>query len=186
MRLLFKGLIGLGSVIVLFLLWAVTGRYLTLFLDRIKTVTMQRLPATPLNYSEDAGGLFQIGGLQMTIEDPNYKRFPLEVDRDSQNRLVLSVAGKSFVLAPEPGDESSFTIQRSMLSWPTPFDFNFMTGHSPSWKRHLYYVLRWKKSSGSTLEMVWRYEQYYYGEGWASGFMLRTGSTGLIRVEITP
>jgi hypothetical protein len=45
--------------------------------------------------------------------------------------------------------------------------------------------VRWKKSSGATLEMLWRYEQYFYpGNGWASGFMTRQGSTGLIRVEI--
>jgi hypothetical protein len=73
------------------------------------------------------------------------------------------------------------------LSWPTPFDINFMTGHSPSWKRNLYYALDWRKASGQRLEMVWHYEQYFYpGDGWTSGFMIREGATGLIRVKISP
>ncbi len=72
-----------------------------------------------------------------------------------------------------------------------------MTGHSPSWKQHRYYQLIWKKPSGAKLEMLWRYEQYFYpGDGWGSGFMTCQGfhayegdvhsSTGLIRVDIRP
>jgi hypothetical protein len=54
----------------------------------------------------------------------------------------------------------------------------------------LYYVLRWKKTTGATLDMIWRYEQFFYGQqlipgnGWGSGFMTREGSTGLIQVAI--
>jgi hypothetical protein len=34
--------------------------------------------------------------------------------------------------------------------------------------------------------MLWRYEQFFYlGNGWATGFMAREGSTGLSRVDIT-
>jgi len=85
------------------------------------------------------------------------------------------------------GDDASLVTRRSIVSWPTPFDLNFMTGQSPSWKRHIYYQLRWKKSSGATLEMLWRYEQYFYPRnGWGSGFMTREGSTGLIRLDIPP
>jgi len=33
--------------------------------------------------------------------------------------------------------------------------------------------------------MLWRYEQFFYpANGWASRFMTREGSTGLIRAEI--
>ena len=60
-----------------------------------------------------------------------------------------------------------------------------MTGHSPSWKRHCYYQVIWKKPSGAKLEMLWRYEQYFYpGNGWGSSFMTHERSTGLIRVDI--
>jgi len=77
------------------------------------------------------------------------------------------------------------TTRHSVLIWPAPFDLNLMTGQSPSWKRHIYYEIVWKKSSGANLQMGWRYEQFFYpGNGWASGFMTRQGSTGLVRVEI--
>jgi hypothetical protein len=92
---------------------------------------------------------------------------------------------ENLATVPLAGDDASIEIRRSILNWPTPFEVNFMTGHSPSWKRHLYYRVRWKKSSGASLEMIWRYEQFFYpGNGWASGFMTHEGSTGLIRVNI--
>jgi hypothetical protein len=50
------------------------------------------------------------------------------------------------------------------------------------------FVLRltWKKQNSAKLDMLWRYEQYFYStDGWASGFMMREGSTGLIRVDIS-
>jgi hypothetical protein len=84
-----------------------------------------------------------------------------------------------------PTDQAFLATRHSALSWPNPLDFNFMTGRSPSWKRHVYYEMRWKKSSGANLEMLWRYQQFFYpGNGWGSGFMTREGSTGLIRVKI--
>ena len=61
-----------------------------------------------------------------------------------------------------------------------------MTGHAPSWKRHYYHQLVWKKRSGAKLEMLWRYEQYFYpADGWTEGNMTHEGTTGLIKVEIT-
>src|SRR5207253_11280510 len=123
-------------------------------------------------------------------------------DLDSAQRFVVESAGRSISLGhlddslgqnlgpaikPDPGDRASFKTYRSLLSWPTPFDFNFMTGHSPSWKRRLYYRVLWTKPSGVQLQMLWRYEQYFYpSNGWASGFMTREGSTGLIQVDIHP
>jgi hypothetical protein len=51
----------------------------------------------------------------------------------------------------------------------------------------LYYRILWKKPSGAKLEMLWRYEQYFYSDkGWASGFMTREGSTGLVKVDMHP
>jgi len=62
-----------------------------------------------------------------------------------------------------------------------------MTGHSPSWKRHIYYQVIWTKPSGANLEMLWRYEQYFYPDnGWVGGFMTREGSTGLVYLDIRP
>jgi hypothetical protein len=85
-----------------------------------------------------------------------------------------------------PHDEVTYTAERSLLSWPTPLAMNFMTGWSSSWRRHIYYRLVWKQHSGATLEMVWRYEQWYYRrQGWSSGTMTNGASTGLIRETTT-
>src|SRR5438034_4977776 len=122
------------------------------------------------------------------------------------NQFAVATGGKFFALGPlvsttenggdylavvpQAADEAFLVRRHSALSWPTPFDFNFMTGHSPSWKRHMYYELRWKKSSGATLDVIWRYEQLFYGQqlvpgdGGGSGFSVQQGTTGLIRVEI--
>jgi hypothetical protein len=60
---------------------------------------------------------------------------------------------------------------------------NFMTGHSPSWKRYRYYTLRWAKASGERLEARWRYEQWYYSSDSWSGNMTGKALTGLVDVK---
>jgi hypothetical protein len=88
--------------------------------------------------------------------------------------------------AAEPGDTTSVTLERSWLSWPTPLDMNFMTGQTPSWRRHLYYHLSWKKASGACLDMLWRFEQGFDTvNGWGSPGT-QEGTTGLIWVDIRP
>ena len=45
-----------------------------------------------------------------------------------------------------------------------------MGGPRTSWRRHSYNRLLWKKSSGASMEFVWRDEQGFYpGHGWADG-----------------
>ncbi len=176
------------------------GRQLSLFVDRFYTVRVADLPATPLAFR--AGDL-QIGekALSMMLGAAH----PLmRVGSDFRNRIVFSSGGKVFTpdstpardaldsieyeLVPAKGDGVSFVIDRSAISWPTPLQFNFMTGHSSSWRRHLYYRFVWRKRSGGRLEMVWRYAQWYYPAfGWTGlGGMTSLASNGLLRVEITP
>ena len=129
----------------------------------------------------------------MSVAAPDDSPWPLALKIDPARQFVVQTGPRdragtrrnSLGVRPLPADRARFQIERSMLSWPTPLEINFMTGHSPSWKRHLYYRLIWEKPDGSRLEMVWRYEQYYYDD-WASGFMTRAGVTGLIRVDIRP
>ena len=126
---------------------------------------------------------------------PDYRPGPIRIHANQNHQLVFESEGRTIVLGqgvnslgtirPATGETARFQISRSLLSWPTPFEINFMTGASPSWKRHLYYRLIWQKRGGGTLEMVWRYEQWFY-QDWASGFMTRAGTTGLIRAEVRP
>jgi hypothetical protein len=129
---------------------------------------------------------------------PDYEQVAaLQVD--ATDHLVLVAGTRSFVLgsragtmpgadepvtafAAEAGDTTSLTLERSLLSWPTPFEINWMTGQSPSWRRHLYYRLTWNRASGARLAMVWRFEQGYDPvNGWHAA-----GEGGLIRVKIRP
>lgn len=179
-------------------MWIFGGRQLSLFIDRYRTIQIASSPISSITYEgSGTGGILRVNDLVLSLND-TYGPSP-SIGSTKDDQLALAAGGKVFafgpprsemeslVASPPAGDDASVTIQRSVLSWPTPFDFNFMTGMSPSWKRHIYYRLRWKKPSGAALEMLWRYEQYFYsGNGWGSGFMTREGSTGLVEVNIRP
>src|SRR5437763_9826640 len=197
-----KILITLGIVIAFVVAvlatWIFKGRQVSLFLDRVGTIDTASKRVNSLVYNgRGTGGTLRVNDLELSLNDRNDPAPSIGTTKNGQ--LGLADRGKVFafgparseaenlVTAPPAGDDAFIEIRRSTLSWPTPFEVNFMTGHSPSWKRHLYYRLLWKKPSGAKLEMLWRYEQYFYpGNGWASGFMTREGSTGLIRLNIQP
>lgn len=188
----------IAFIVAVFASWIFGGRQLSLFLDRFWTIETASSRINSVVYEgSGTGGILHINDLALSLNDKNGPTPNVGTAKDGQ--LALADSGKVFAFGlprseaenlatvPPQGDDSFIQIRRSILSWPTPFDFNFMTGHSPSWKRHLYYRVLWKKPSGAKLEMLWRYEQYFYpGNGWASGFMTREGSTGLIRLDIRP
>jgi hypothetical protein len=188
--------------------WIFLGRQLSLLVDRLGTIEIASVPVHSVAYEgSGAGGWLTVNDVHLSLDNANSK-IVLSIGSTKDNQFAVASGGKVFALGPlkstaengsdylavvpPTGDEALFVTRRSALSWPTPFDFNFMTGHSPSWKRDLYYHLFWKKSSGGTLQMVWRYEQSFYGRelvpgnGWDSGFAVREGSTGLVLVEIRP
>jgi hypothetical protein len=185
----------------LFIGWLFRGRQLTLLLDRVWTVRTASLPTSPITFTTS---VFQIGEQTMYTFQPGieFEAVKVTVRRDSSDRLVLSIGGKDFTLGPgtvrrditgfpkyefgcEPGDRLSFTIDRSFLSWPTPFEMNFMTGVTTSWRRNLYYRLVWTKASGARLEMVWRAEDWFYRDtGWRGTAGANTVTTGLILIKI--
>ena len=186
------------AVVAILATWIFGGRQLSLFLDRFGTLQTASSRVKSLVYEgSGTGGILHINDLALGLNDRNGPTPNIGTTKNGQ--LALANTGKVFAFGPPrseaenlattppPGDEAVVQIRRSILGWPTPFDFNFMTGHSPSWKRHLYYRVLWTKPSGAQLQMLWRYEQYFYpGTGWASGFMTREGSTGLIRLDIRP
>jgi len=183
--------------------WIFGGRQLSLFIDRLGTVEIDSAKINSIAYEgSGTGGILIVNdaGLSLNETAPNLSP---SMGSTKDNQFALASGGKVFAFGrlgsaaesasdhlattTPAGDDASLVTRRSIVSWPTPFDLNFMTGQSPSWKRHIYYQLRWKKSSGATLEMLWRYEQYFYPRnGWGSGFMTREGSTGLIRLDIRP
>jgi len=193
-------LITLGILIVLLIalsaLWIWRGREISLFIDRFGTIEISSTRINSIVYEgSGSGGVLHVNNLALSLNDKNGPTPSIGTTKNDQ--LGLADRGKIFAFGPSrsvgenlatvppAGDDAFIEIRRTVLSWPTPFDFNFMTGHSPSWKRHLYYRLLWKKPSGAKLEMLWRYEQYFYpGDGWAGGFMTREGSTGLIKLDI--
>ena len=190
-------------IVALFLaiVWLRAGRQITLLLDHVATVGVRSLPVSPLRYD---GGGFRIGGLSLTFGATNNLRFPLALASDTSSRVILSAGGRSFTLGPrtnpvdtsgrvdidfipDPSDNLSLTVGRSPLSWPTPFEYHFMGGPSPWWKRYVYYRLAWKKPSGAKLEMRWRYEQQFYSaKSWSAPLMMWNGQTGLLSVDIHP
>ncbi len=182
-------------------LWIFRGREISSFLDRYWTAETQSALIHSIAYEgSGTGGILIVNDLSLSLNEvsPNIS---VNVGSTKDNQLALASGGKVFAFGsltstakdtgdrlaamPPAGDQAVLATRRSVLSWPTPFDFNFMTGHSPSWKRHIYYKLHWTKSSGAELQMLWRYEQFFYpGNGWAGGLMTHGGSTGLVRVEI--
>jgi hypothetical protein len=197
-----KFLITLAVLIVvtvaLFATWVFSGPQLSLFIDRFWTTEVSSTPVYSFRYDgSGTGGILRVNDLGLSLNDKNGPA--PNVGTTKNDELGLAIGGKVFPFGPAPseaenlavvpsaGDGAFIEIRRSVLSWPTPFELNFMTGQSPSWKRHLYYRLLWKKPSGAKLEMLWRYEQYFYPRnGWASGFMTHEGSTGLIQLDISP
>jgi len=181
------------------IVWLFGGRQLSLFADSFRTTETAAAPITSLVYEgSGTGGLLHVGDLGLNLSPADPKIAPPNIGSTKDGQLALSFAGKvfafgapkseaeNFTTAPSAGDKASVLIRHSLFGWPTWFDFNFMTGKSPSWKRHNYYQLTWKKPNGAKLEMMWRYEQYFYPEdGWAGGTMTREGVTGLIRVDIS-
>jgi hypothetical protein len=195
-----KILITLAIVVVLFIAilaaWIFAGRQLSLFSDRFGTIEIASSRIESVVYEgSGTGGILRVNNLALSLNDRSGPSPSIGTTKD--NQLALAARGKVFpfgpprseseslATVPPSGDTAFIQIRRSILSWPTPFEFNFMTGHSPSWKRHLYYRIHWTKPNGANLEMVWRYEQPFYPRnGWASGFMIRRASTGLVRVDI--
>lgn len=169
--------------------WLVFGRQLVLLVDAFATSG----DAAPTNGPFVASpGWLNVGDTPLELSRSGQPA-ELRIDADAVGRLSLHVGEKVFALgartvsshtpgpfdipfAPDPGDTVSFRIAHRVFGWPTPFDFNFITGKSPSWRRNVYYMLNWRNGMA-------RYEQWFYDD-WGSPQMTNNGATGLIHARI--
>src|SRR6202051_3473743 len=184
-------LLGLAGV------WLFAGRQLVLLLDRIATGPAEGLHVGAYVYWPPG---LKIGDTTMYLSGLDGNPVDIRYDLDAAGRLTLRALGKAFPLgtricpppttgrpdipfAADDGDEVVFSRDRSLIAWPTPFEMNWMTGHSPSWRRNLYYRLHWSKRCGESFDLVWRFEEGLYREpGWSEAS--RLGTTGLIDYSI--
>ena len=161
-----------------------------MFLDRFRTAEIESHPILALGFDirDSDTGSIQIDDRPMSLMPANDQLLPLHVEISESGDFAVTAGPSSITLGhakqssvdpnifsvkPAAADRTVFRIGRSMMSWPTPLAFNFMTGHSPSWKRHNYYELVWQKQNGSRLKMVWRYEQYFY-DSWPAALWYAT------------
>jgi hypothetical protein len=180
------------------ILWLFKCRELSIFIDdRFGTTEIASIPVSSLTYQgSGTGGVLVINDLafSLTLPDPDMASPHVGTSKDDQ--LALSFGGKVFpfgapqaaaergeeslVTSPAAGDDATMQIRRSAVCWIEPVK---LQGGSP--KQHAYYQLVWKKASGATLEMVWRYKrQYGPNIGWRDGFTSPEQSPSLIKIDI--
>jgi hypothetical protein len=194
--------ISLAVIAGLLVAWLILGRQLVLLVDAFSTEGEAVVTSGPFIYSP---GTLHVGSMPLELTTPDGTQDTVRFDADTTGRVSLHAEGKVFPLGtrsdtpaetahplaspydtlftPDAGDTVTFRPAHSVIAWPTPLELNFMTGNSPSWRRNTYYTLTWRKPDGATLEMTWRYEQWFYDD-WASPTMTAPGRTGLVRVSI--
>ena len=194
-----KVLIILLLVVALAALWLWRGRDLSILIDRFYVVQANSRPIKTIVYEgTGTGGILQVDGLDLRLNELALEGTQPNIGTTKDNQLALSFQGKVFPFGPvqeglgklsvtsAPLDLATFATEHSSIPWPNFFEVNFMTGNSPRWKRNVYQRITWKKPNGARLEMIWRYEQYFYPpDGWTEALMTRPGAPGLIRVEIS-
>src|SRR3954468_19829069 len=173
-------------------------RNIVLLVDQRYTVQTSTQSLKTISYEGNGnGGLLHLDDQTVSLNEMAQGVPHPRIGTTKQGELAITVGGQIFPFghateadtlsaAVPSGDEATLEIRRSVLSWPNPFEVNWMTGNSPRWKRFRYQHLVWKKADHSELEMLWRFEQFYYAQdGWVDGWMTNPGSTGLIRVRIS-
>jgi hypothetical protein len=193
-----KILIALLIVIVLGGLWLWRGREVSMLLDQLHVVETSSRPIKTITYEgSGTAGILRVDDLALSLNEVELGGAQPSVGTTKDNQLAISFSGKVFPFGPAsggdnlaatvpPDDVAFVAIQHSTVPWSNFFEINFMTGNSPRWKRNIYQKLTWKKPTGAKLEMLWRYEQYFYSQDhWTEALMTRPGSTGLIRIDIS-
>src|SRR5437868_1349120 len=150
--------------VVIALTWLFAGRQVSLYLDRYKTIEARSERVISIRYEgSGTGGTLRMNELGLSLTSPPGGHAPPSIGTTKDGQLALAFEGKVFafgplpkiaddaaevlVTAPQSGDDAVISTRHSLFSWPTFLEFNFMTGQSPTWKRHFYHRLTWKRSS---------------------------------------
>ncbi len=201
MRLNWLYFAGAGSAIVaIAVAWYVGARPVALLFDGIARRELSSASPGRIGWN---GTYLLIDGHVMGLTGPGDKQ-AMRLAVDAQGRLVATANGKSIVLgarsgtlsdqsetiaafAADAGDRITFVHTQGRLIWPNWFETNYMTGQVPTWKRFHHYRLAWRKASGETLTLFWRYEDYYYPSDhrFVGADMTGPDNCGLVHVEIS-
>src|SRR5437762_2235957 len=132
--------------------WIFAGRQLSLYLDKFGTVEVTAEQITSIRYEGNGvGGILHVNQSALSLAPAAADRSVPTVGTTKDGQLALATEGKVFAFgplpktgndtadiletSPQPGDDAKISLRHSGLSWPTPFEMNFMSGQSPSWKR---------------------------------------------------
>jgi hypothetical protein len=201
MRLTWLNFAGAGSAIVaIAVAWYAGARPAALLFDGVARRELSSASLAKIGWN---GTYLLIDGHVMGLTGSGDKQ-AMSLAVDAQGRLVATANGKSIVLgarsgtlpdqsetiaafAADAGDSINFVHTQGRLIWPNWFEMNFMTGQTPTWKRFHHYRLAWRKASGETLTLFWRYEDYYYPSDrrFVGADMVGPDNCGLVRVEIS-
>src|SRR6266566_5728054 len=115
--------------------WIFGGRQLSLLLDRFWTIETASSRINSVVYEgSGTGGILHINDLALSLNDRNGPSPTVGTTKNSE--LALANTGKVFAFGPPrseagnlataapAGDDAFIEIRRSILTWPTPFDFN--------------------------------------------------------------
>jgi len=157
-----KILVTVGVLVVcaigIFAAWIFAGRQVSLSIDRFGTIEIASAPIHAVSYKGNGtGGWLTVNDAHLSLNHIINPKITLSIGSTKDNQFAVASGGQVFALGPltqtgenggdylgvvpQTGDDAFLVTRRSALSWPTPFEFNHMTGHSPSWKRHMYYEL---------------------------------------------
>ncbi|MEP6832012.1 MAG: hypothetical protein ABJB74_01405 [Gemmatimonas sp.] len=167
-------------IAIILAVWIFFGPSTSALLDRVFTV---KLRTTPLGaMSIDERDLTFAGRRWLLAKDG-------VVTKNDRGEVTLTSGGRTFTLAaidsgydgkpgayylfhPASEDTLVYTTWRSWLAWPLLDRFSIMGVARPTWQRHLYHRLHWRKPSGATLDIEWRDEQQFYVKsGWTDMFL---------------
>jgi hypothetical protein len=179
-------------------LWLFATRSFSLLADRVYTVPLGSPVPDHFRYDN---GVIELGSLRLYTLTAGSERSTVTVSISATGRVSLLDSGRSFPFGPgralpspsglpdfefmpDPGDTVRVTLDRSVLSWPTFFELNLMTGSVSSWKRNLYCRLEWTKRSGARLEMLWRQEQGYFRDGGWLPAAIEVVTAGLMQTSV--